>query len=98
VEDNLAALRVLAGESDKVQETIGASTRGLDVSTAQYKAGTASYLTVITAQATLLNAQVTAVNLLTRRYTASVLLIQALGGGWTTAQLPTEQNLRAPQR
>ncbi len=98
VEDNLAALRVLAGESDKVQETIGASTRGLDVSTAQYKAGTASYLTVITAQATLLNAQVTAVNLLTRRFTASVLLIQALGGGWNVSQLPTEQNIRAPQR
>src|SRR5579863_8877507 len=98
VEDNLAALRVLAGEADKVQETVGAATRALDVSTAQYKAGTASYLTVITAQATLLNSQVTAVNLLTRRYTASVLLIQALGGGWTVAQLPTEQNIRAPQR
>ena len=98
VEDNLAALRVLAGESDKVQETVGASTRGLDVSTAQYKAGTASYLTVITAQATLLNAQVTAVNLLTRRFTASVLLIQALGGGWNVSQLPAEQNIRAAQR
>ncbi len=63
--------------------------------TAQYRAGTASYLTVITAQATLLNAQVTAVNLLTRRLTASVLLIEALGGGWNASQLPTEQNVTA---
>jgi NodT family efflux transporter outer membrane factor (OMF) lipoprotein len=98
VEDNLAALRVLATEADKVQQTVEAATRALDVSTAQYKAGTASYLTVITAQATLLNAQVTAVNLLTRRLTASVLLIQGLGGGWNVSQLPSEQNIRAPQR
>jgi NodT family efflux transporter outer membrane factor (OMF) lipoprotein len=95
VEDNLAALRVLAGEADKVQETVGAATRSLDVSAAQYKAGTASYLTVITAQATLLNAQVTVVNLLTRRLTASVSLIQALGGGWNVSQLPTAQSIRA---
>src|SRR5579872_6487319 len=98
VEDNLAALRVLAGEADKVQQTVDSATRALDVSTAQYKAATASYLTVITAQATLLNAQVAAVNLLTRRLTASVLLIQALGGGWNVSQLPTEQNIRAAQR
>lgn len=88
VEDNLAALRVLAAESDKVQQTVGAATRALDISTAQYRAGTASYLTVITSQATLLNANVNAVTLLTRRLTASVLLIEALGGGWSAADLP----------
>jgi outer membrane protein TolC len=54
------------------------------------------YLTVITAQATLLNAQVTRVTLLTRRLTASVLLIEALGGGWNASQLPSKQNVTAP--
>ncbi len=89
VEDNLAALRILSGEADKVQQTVQAATRALDISAAQYRAGTASYLTVISSQATLLSANVTAVTLLTRRLTASVLLIDALGGGWNASQLPT---------
>jgi outer membrane protein TolC len=48
---------------------------------------------VITAQATLLNAQITAVNVLTRRFTASVSLVQALGGGWDASQLPSRQDV-----
>ncbi len=98
VEDNLAALRILEEEADKVQQTVQAANRALEVSTAQYKAGTANYLTVITAQATLLNAEVTAVTLLTRRLTASVILIEALGGGWNVSQLPTKQDVSAPPR
>jgi NodT family efflux transporter outer membrane factor (OMF) lipoprotein len=82
VEDNLAALRILENEAEKVQQTVRAARRALDIATAQYRAGTASYLPVITAQATLLNADATAVALSTRRLTASVLLIEALGGGW----------------
>lgn len=98
VEDNLAALRILSGEADKVQQTVQSANRALDISAAQYRAGTASYLTVISSQATLLSANVTAVTLLTRRLTASVLLIDALGGGWTTSQLPTGQQAIAPPR
>jgi len=95
VEDNLAALRILEGEAGKVQDTIQAANRALTVSTAQYTAGTVNYLTVITAQATLLNAQVTAVTLEMRRLTSSVVLIQALGGGWNFSDLPTTQSLAA---
>jgi NodT family efflux transporter outer membrane factor (OMF) lipoprotein len=96
VEDNLAALRILAGEADKVQQTVQAAHRALDISSAQYRSGTAGYLTVITSQATLLSADVTAVTLLTRRLTASVLLIEALGGGWNASQLPAKQDVMAP--
>jgi NodT family efflux transporter outer membrane factor (OMF) lipoprotein len=98
VEDTLAALRILAGEADKVQQTVQSATRALNISSAQYRAGTASYLTVITAQATLLSANVTAVTLLTRRLTASVLLIEALGGGWNASQLPAESPADASRR
>ena len=98
VEDNLAALRILAGEADKVQQTVQAAHRALDISSAQYRSGTAGYLTVITSQATMLSADVTAVTLLTRRLTASVLLIEALGGGWNASQLPTKQDVTAQQR
>jgi NodT family efflux transporter outer membrane factor (OMF) lipoprotein len=95
VEDNLAALRILAGEADKVAQTVQAASRALDIATAQYRSGTASYLLVITAQAALLGADVTAVTLSTRRLTASVLLIEALGGGWNTLQLPTTKDVAA---
>jgi len=93
VEDNLAALHVLANENDKVQDTIHAAQDALTISDAQYRAGTADYLTVISAQATLLNAQSTSVQILTRRLTASVALIQALGGGWNAAELPSRQQV-----
>jgi NodT family efflux transporter outer membrane factor (OMF) lipoprotein len=96
VEDNLAALRILAEEADKVRQTVQAAHRALDISSAQYRSGTAGYLTVITSQATLLSADVTAVTLLTRRLTASVLLIEALGGGWNASQLPAKQDVMAP--
>jgi outer membrane protein TolC len=98
VEDNLAALRILEGEADKVQQTVESANRALDVSTAQYKAGTVNYLTVITAQATLLSSEVTAVTVLTRRLTASALLVQALGGGWNSSELPTTKDVAARSR
>jgi NodT family efflux transporter outer membrane factor (OMF) lipoprotein len=96
VEDNLAALRILEAESDKVRQTIQAATRALDISTEQYRAGTGSYLPVIVSQAALLGADVTALTLLTRRLTASVLLIEALGGGWNASQLPARGEVTAP--
>jgi NodT family efflux transporter outer membrane factor (OMF) lipoprotein len=98
VEDNLAALRILETESAKDQETIASANRALTVSTAQYTAGTVNYLTVITAQATLLAAQVNAVTLLTRRMTASAVLIQALGGGWQDSELPSTKAVEISNR
>jgi NodT family efflux transporter outer membrane factor (OMF) lipoprotein len=93
VEDNLATLRILEQEAAKVQDTIQAADRALTVSTAQYKAGTTTYLTVITEQAALLNAQDVATQLLTRRLTASISLIQALGGGWDTTKIPAKAEI-----
>ncbi len=95
VEDNLAALRILEGEAATVQQNVDAANRALEISTAQYKAGTANYLTVITSQAALLSAQVNAVTVLTRRFTASAVLIEALGGGWNASELPSRQDVTA---
>jgi NodT family efflux transporter outer membrane factor (OMF) lipoprotein len=93
VEDNLAALRVLENEARAEDEAVKAAQNSLDISTYQYKAGTVNYLTVITAQAALLQNQVQAVSILTRRMSASVLLVEALGGGWNASKLPTTQDL-----
>jgi outer membrane protein TolC len=89
VEDNLAALRVLENEAEAEDAAVKAAQNSLDISTYQYKAGTVNYLTVITEQAILLQDQVQAVSILTRRMSASVLLIEALGGGWDASTLPT---------
>jgi outer membrane protein TolC len=63
------------------------------VSTAQYKGGTASYLQVITVQSIALQDERSAVDVQTRRMTASVLLIEALGGGWDVSTLPTAEQV-----
>ena len=57
----------------------------------QYKAGTASALDVIVVQAIALNDELTAINVLGRRLDADVLLIEALGGGWSTADLASDK-------
>jgi len=95
VEDNLAALRVLSDENDKLQQNIQSADRALNISSAQYRAGTTSYLTVITSQAALLGSQRNAIQLLSRRLTASVLLVEALGGGWNSSRLPSRQDVLA---
>lgn len=89
VEDDLSGLRILEDEATVEDEAVKSAQQSLDIATNQYKAGTQDYLTVITAQTTALNDQVTAVNIRTRRMTTSVLLIEAVGGGWDIAQLPS---------
>ena len=82
VEDNLASLRILSQELRQQDEAVAASQRYLNLANARYKLGVDSYLNVITAQTTLLSNQRTALNLRLEQMTASVQLINALGGGW----------------
>ena len=88
VEDNLAAVRILENEANVQDEAVAAARRSLDLSTTRYKGGVTSYLEVITAQSAALSDEVTAVNILGRRMASTVLLIQALGGGWDRSGLP----------
>ena len=88
VEDNLAAVRILENEAKVQDQAVGAAQRSLDLSITRYKGGVTSYLEVITAQNAALTDEVTAVNILGRRMANTVLLIQALGGGWDRSSLP----------
>jgi NodT family efflux transporter outer membrane factor (OMF) lipoprotein len=88
VEDNLAAVRILENEAKVQDEAVAAAQRSLELSTIRYKGGVTSYLEVITAQNAALADEVTAVNILGRRMANTVLLIQALGGGWDRSSLP----------
>jgi NodT family efflux transporter outer membrane factor (OMF) lipoprotein len=88
VEDNLAALRILGNEATVQDQAVAAALSSLDLSTMRYQGGVTSYLEVTIAQSAALSAEVTAVNILGRRMANTVLLIQALGGGWNRSNLP----------
>lgn len=88
VEDNLAALRILENEAKVEDAAVAAAQHSLDLSNTRYKGGVANYLEVTTAESAALNNQRAAVDIATRRMTASVLLIKALGGGWNVSQIP----------
>jgi NodT family efflux transporter outer membrane factor (OMF) lipoprotein len=93
VEDNLAALRILEQESEVQDEAVKAARASVRLTTNQYKAGTVSYLNVITVQTIALADEVTAIQIRSRRITAAVLLIQAVGGGWNAAELPSAREV-----
>ena len=85
VEDNLAALRIRQGEAGVQNEAVSDARQTVTITTNQYRAGTVSYLDVVVAQATALANERTAVDIRARRMVAVVLLVTALGGGWTAS-------------
>jgi NodT family efflux transporter outer membrane factor (OMF) lipoprotein len=85
VEDNLAALRILADESDAQRLAVSAAQHELELALQRYQGGAVGYLEVVTAQSTALTNERTAIEIARRRLDASVLLVKALGGLWDTA-------------
>lgn len=92
VEDNLAALRILDDEALLQDEAVSAARESVILTTNQYKAGIVSYLNVITTQAIALANERTAMTIRGQRLNAAVLLIKALGGGWSAAELSAERS------
>jgi NodT family efflux transporter outer membrane factor (OMF) lipoprotein len=95
VEDALAALRLLEEEARIQNEAVTSAREAVRILTNQYKAGIAGYLEVVITQAAALANERTAVDILGRRLAASVLLVEALGGGWRTDDLPPQRDLAA---
>jgi NodT family efflux transporter outer membrane factor (OMF) lipoprotein len=88
VEDNLAALRFLEIEAQQQHASTDSAEQSLDLSQIRYEGGADTYLQVITWQTAALNNERNDIDIMRRRMEASVVLIKALGGGWSTAQLP----------
>ena len=89
VEDSLATVRIL---SEQIRQQLAAeqsAERYLELAKARYFTGVDTYLNVLVAQTTLLADQQTLASLHTQAMTASVQLIEALGGGWDSSQLPS---------
>lgn len=93
VEDNLALLRWLRQATKDEDAAVAAAQRSVSMALTLYRDGAENYLQVITAQTAALQAEQTALDLCTRRLQASIGLIKATGGGWTTADLPLEKSL-----
>ena len=84
VEDNLAAMRQLAEESETQRAAVAAAERALTQAKNRYRGGIATYLDVVVAQNTALQAELSETDIRTRHFTTSVLLVKALGGGWNS--------------
>jgi NodT family efflux transporter outer membrane factor (OMF) lipoprotein len=85
VEDNLAALRQLERESVSQAAAVTATQGALDQANYRYKGGVVTYLEVVSTENAALAARLAGVNIETRRLSAAVLLVRALGGDWHAA-------------
>ena len=93
VEDALAGVRIYSQQVLQQKQAVKAAQQFLTLEMQRYQSGLDPYVNVVTAQDTVLGDQ-QALNILeVNQMTASVQLIQALGGGWNTGQLPTPKQV-----
>lgn len=86
VEDNLAALRILDEEAQFQEQAVKSAQESVILTTNQYKAGIVSFLNVVTVQTIALTNERAAISISGRRLNSAVLLVKALGGGWSTSE------------
>jgi multidrug efflux system outer membrane protein len=82
VEDNLAGLRILSGQTAQLDDAVVSARRSADLAQKLYDAGRSSYLELLDAQRNLATVERNAVQLRGERAITTVALIRALGGGW----------------
>jgi NodT family efflux transporter outer membrane factor (OMF) lipoprotein len=87
VQDNLVATDVLARQEALLRTASQAADRSEEAIRNQYRAGIVVFTDVVTAQATALNARRALIQGQLDRQNAAVALVQALGGGWSAADL-----------
>jgi NodT family efflux transporter outer membrane factor (OMF) lipoprotein len=90
VEDNLTLLQQLGKEAHEQDDAASSAHDSQTIATNRYREGAVNYLDVVSAQTAALQAERSAEQVRTRRLQASVDLIRALGGGWDTSQLASE--------
>lgn len=95
VEDALSTLRILTEQIQQQRRVVDSAKMALDLEMTRYQTGLDPYIDVVIQENTLLTAQQTLAQLEIQRTTASVQLIEALGGGWDRSQLPTTEQVSA---
>ncbi len=87
VQDNLIASQVLARQEALLRQASIAADKSEASLLNQYRAGIVVYTDVVTAQATALTARRALIQAQVDRQNAAAALIQALGGGWSDAEI-----------
>jgi multidrug efflux system outer membrane protein len=90
VEDSLTDLHMRAEEADAQTKALDAAREYAHLTRIQYQAGLVDYLHVVSAEQSLLNSELAVANVNNQRRISTVLLIKALGGGWTVPSSETE--------
>jgi multidrug efflux system outer membrane protein len=85
VEDALSSLAVLARQSEAQDHVVKAAQEAMTLARRRYEEGLSSLLDLLDAQRSLIAAQRGASLIYRDRLLASVLLLRALGGGWSPA-------------
>ncbi|MEO8297589.1 MAG: efflux transporter outer membrane subunit [Burkholderiales bacterium] len=85
VEDELAALRLLAQQEEAQGRAVGAAARVTFLSETRYRNGLVSQLDLLDAQRSELRNRRQALQVRAAQYQATVGLMRALGGGWAPA-------------
>jgi NodT family efflux transporter outer membrane factor (OMF) lipoprotein len=93
VEDGLSSVRILSNQIQQQQAAAESAQQYVDLEMGRYETGIDPYVNVVTAQTTLLNDQQTLASLHIQQMTASIQLVEALGGGWDRTQLPTPKQV-----
>ena len=84
VEDQLSSLRLLSEQAGAQKQAVDASARATSLSETRYRNGLVSQLELLDAQRTELTNRRAAVQVRGARYDATIALIRALGGDWST--------------
>lgn len=97
-EDNLAAERILSRQLEQQRDVVAAAQHYYDLASVRYRTGVDTYLNVFLAETALLSDQQAMITLRVQQMTTSVQLIEALGGGWDTTLLPSEEDVSSSQK
>ena len=93
VEDGLALTADLRTQARQQAQAVAEAGKAQTLTLQLYVGGLTNYLDVLVAQQTELTALTVQIQVAVSRLQASVNLIRALGGGWSTADLPTENGV-----
>ena len=87
VEDQLAAVQLLAAQSQTASTAVDLGRRATVLAESRYRSGLASQLDVLDARRTELRNERDALQVRSAQYQAAVRLIRALGGGWELQEI-----------
>ncbi len=93
VEDELTLQASLQSQNQSQYQAVAAANKAMSLTQQLYVGGFITYLDVVVAQQTALLAEIAAAQARTLQLQNTANLILAVGGGWSTADLPTERGV-----